>query len=67
MPNIESLKAVLKKCVLCPRQCRVDRTAGETGSCGLSDGIVMDCAMAHFGEDLEEHLQVAALPYVNDI
>ena len=51
MPNIESLKAVLKKCVLCPRQCRVDRTAGETGSCGLSDGIVMDCAMAHFGEE----------------
>lgn len=51
MSNIEALKAVLKKCVLCPRHCRVDRTAGEKGACGLSGGIVMDCAMAHFGEE----------------
>ena len=51
MYNLEALKAVLKKCVLCPRYCRVDRPAGEKGACGLSDGIFMDSAMAHFGEE----------------
>jgi putative pyruvate formate lyase activating enzyme len=51
MSVVGALKALLKKCTLCPRNCRVDRAAGEKGFCGLSDEILMDCAMAHFGEE----------------
>jgi len=51
MPVVAALKALLKKCTLCPRNCRVDRTAGEKGVCGLSGRILMDCATAHFGEE----------------
>jgi len=51
MSVVAALKARLKKCTLCPRECRVDRTAGEKGFCGLSGEILMDCATAHFGEE----------------
>jgi len=49
--KIVLLKDILKNCVLCPRQCRVDRTRGELGYCGLPAEIVMDCALAHHGEE----------------
>lgn len=42
---------MLKRCELCPRKCRIDRTAGETGFCGLPADIVMDCCLAHHGEE----------------
>jgi len=42
---------ILKHCVLCPRRCGVDRTAGETGFCGLPGHIVVDCALPHLGEE----------------
>ncbi|MBA4396917.1 MAG: radical SAM protein [Syntrophus sp. (in: bacteria)] len=42
---------VLKHCVLCPRRCGADRTAGETGFCGLPGHLVVDCALAHLGEE----------------
>lgn len=42
---------MLKRCELCPRKCRVDRTAGETGFCGLPADIVLDCHLAHHGEE----------------
>ena len=45
------LKEILKDCVLCPRHCHVDRTKGERGYCRLPDKIVMDCALAHHGEE----------------
>lgn len=51
MSVVAALRARLKKCTLCPRNCRVDRTAGERGACGLSGEIQLDCAMAHFGEE----------------
>ncbi len=37
--------------MLCPRQCHVDRTRGELGYCRLPAKIVMDCALAHHGEE----------------
>ncbi|HOW56783.1 MAG TPA: radical SAM protein [Smithellaceae bacterium] len=49
--QVSSLKEILKNCTLCPRRCRVDRTRGETGFCGLTAKIVMDCALAHHGEE----------------
>jgi putative pyruvate formate lyase activating enzyme len=49
--KILRLKEILKDCVLCPRECHVDRTAGELGFCRLSDKIIMDCALAHHGEE----------------
>lgn len=49
--KVEKLKAMLERCELCPRKCRVKRTAGERGFCGLGADIVMDCAIIHHGEE----------------
>ena len=46
------LKEIFKDCVLCPRKCHVNRTKGELGYCRLPAKIVMDCALAHHGEEL---------------
>ena len=48
---IQSLLDFYKSCSLCPRTCRVDRTKGELGYCRLPADIVMDCALAHHGEE----------------
>ncbi|MCE5184644.1 MAG: radical SAM protein [Planctomycetaceae bacterium] len=34
-----TLRKELTRCCLCPRQCKVDRTAGRTGFCGLDDRL----------------------------
>ncbi len=49
--KVFKLKEILSDCVLCPRACHVDRTNGEKGYCKLPDKIVMDCALAHHGEE----------------
>lgn len=49
--KIFRLKEIFKDCVLCPRKCHVDRTRGELGYCRLPAKIVMDCALAHHGEE----------------
>lgn len=38
-------------CNLCPRQCGVDRTAGETGFCGGADKALIAKAMLHMWEE----------------
>lgn len=43
--------ALLKDCTLCPRNCRVDRTRGETGYCKTADGPRVYGFMPHFGEE----------------
>jgi putative pyruvate formate lyase activating enzyme len=48
---IQALLDIYKSCALCPRACRVDRTKGELGYCRLPADIVMDCALAHHGEE----------------
>ncbi len=45
------LRKSLKSCVLCPRRCRVDRTAGQKGFCGLAGGMVVSHAVPHHGEE----------------
>jgi len=42
---------LLKACRVCPRKCGVDRTAGETGFCGMTDRLRVASAMPHFGEE----------------
>ncbi len=49
--KIHKLKEIFKDCVLCPRACHVDRTRGQLGYCRLPAKIVMDCALAHHGEE----------------
>jgi putative pyruvate formate lyase activating enzyme len=51
MMIIQELLDIYKSCTLCPRACRVDRTKGEPGYCRLPSDIVMDCALAHHGEE----------------
>ena len=38
-------------CDLCPRACGVDRAAGERGSCGADDRLVVARAALHFWEE----------------
>lgn len=38
-------------CMLCPRKCGVDRTAGKTGFCGMPDRLTAARAMLHYGEE----------------
>lgn len=48
---IQELLDIYRACTLCPRACRVDRTRGELGYCRLPADIVLDCALAHGGEE----------------
>ena len=40
-----------KNCTLCPRECGVDRTAGETGFCGCPDIALVAKTMLHKWEE----------------
>ena len=45
------MEALLRECRLCPRECGVDRIAGERGICGASDQIILARAALHFWEE----------------
>ena len=49
--RIGSLKKILKRCVLCPRMCRVDRIEGAAGFCRLDARAVISSALPHHGEE----------------
>ena len=40
-----------QNCMLCPRRCGVDRTAGQLGFCRMPDHIVAARAAAHYWEE----------------
>ena len=42
---------ILKTCTLCPRNCRIDRSAGKTGFCGADDKVYLARAALHFWEE----------------
>ncbi|WP_457577649.1 radical SAM protein [Desulfomarina sp.] len=44
-------KEVLRSCTLCPRNCYVDRPAGEKGYCGMADRVEVAGYGPHFGEE----------------
>lgn len=49
--KIQKAEEILKNCMLCPRACRVDRTAGEKGFCKTGDRPYVSSWNPHFGEE----------------
>ncbi|MGM0453236.1 MAG: radical SAM protein [Thermodesulfobacteriota bacterium] len=49
--KIDRAGAILSDCTLCPRQCRVDRLSGNTGTCGAGRHARVASFHAHFGEE----------------
>lgn len=49
--KIQKAREILKCCTLCPRQCKVDRTTGETGVCKTGERAYVSSFNAHFGEE----------------
>jgi len=47
----EQARNILSSCVLCPRQCKVDRLSGETGVCKTGARAMVSSYNAHFGEE----------------
>ena len=47
----EELQTMLKECHLCPRNCGVDRLAGQKGFCGVDAGIMVARAALHMWEE----------------
>ncbi len=41
----------MSECDLCPRNCKIDRTVGKTGYCGLTDVIMCARAALHMWEE----------------
>jgi len=49
--KVREAEETLRKCTLCPRECRVDRTAGEKGFCRTGDKPFISSYSPHFGEE----------------
>jgi len=47
----EALWNIMKSCSLCPRQCGVNRLAGEKGFCQATSQLVVSSYHPHFGEE----------------
>ena len=47
----DAMLASLACCEICPRRCRVNRLAGETGFCGTGGEALYASAGPHFGEE----------------
>lgn len=49
--RIQTLTDDLKSCEICPRDCRVNRTEGELGSCRVGRRALVSSAGPHYGEE----------------
>ncbi len=49
--RIQQAEKILKNCTLCPRNCEVDRTAGERGFCMTGDKPFISSWNPHLGEE----------------
>lgn len=47
----ETLWSMLSDCDICPRDCRVDRLAGEIAACFSAELPIVSSHVAHFGEE----------------
>jgi putative pyruvate formate lyase activating enzyme len=45
------MKDLFVDCILCPRECHVDRSAGQAGYCGLTDELLVARAALHMWEE----------------
>ncbi len=48
---VKKFYKLLEKCVLCPHECKVNRTMGEKGFCGAGLEPIISSAMPHHGEE----------------
>ena len=53
LERAKQARKILKNCELCPRQCGVDRTSGETGFCRLDDSVRYFREVLYFNEERE--------------
>ena len=49
--RIARFDAIARSCTLCPRNCHVDRSAGERGYCDAPDGLFISSIFPHHGEE----------------
>ncbi len=49
--RIEQALTALQSCELCPRRCRIDRTAGQTGVCKTARSAIVASHAPHFNEE----------------
>ena len=49
--RVDAARRLLTSCNLCPRRCSINRTAGQTGFCGILDKPVISSHGTHFGEE----------------
>jgi putative pyruvate formate lyase activating enzyme len=49
--RVSRAEEMLKKCILCPRNCGVDRTSGEVGFCRTGNTPFVSSWGPHFGEE----------------
>ncbi|MFP4529156.1 MAG: radical SAM protein [Candidatus Kapaibacterium sp.] len=47
------MNELMTDCTICPHECHVDRTAGDTGDCGASDKLLVASHGPHYGEEPE--------------
>jgi len=51
-PRIGQARAIFEECRLCPRECGVNRLAGQKGFCRASSRLRIYTAHPHFGEEV---------------
>ena len=49
--RLEQVRALARECRLCPRECGVNRFAGELGTCKVGCGPIYSSVNLHFGEE----------------
>ena len=49
--SVHHLWNYMNPCMLCPRECKANRSNGEIGFCGISDMPVVSSVGPHFGEE----------------
>ncbi len=49
--RIEKAYALLERCTVCPRECKVNRLKGETGFCGVGENPKVASYNLHYGEE----------------
>jgi len=49
--SVQQLWERMNPCMLCPRMCKVNRSKGQTGFCGIGDMPMVSSVGPHFGEE----------------
>lgn len=49
--TVNQLRSLMNPCTLCPRMCKVYRSKGQRGFCGIGDTAVISSTGSHFGEE----------------